>query len=177
MTQPKYAPIPIEDEVRPAHRLGPAVPWRPDRPAELVATQPGRPHPQAVPRPGRGAPGPDQGYALRLAQRFADRLVLGPGERADDVVAGAVAVAMRRAALFGRAPVAADLEVALGLFGFLEPVDPALQEARRAAFAGVGHDDWRRRALVNGLDEDRLRVAPGDVTGRRLTAGELLPAH
>lgn len=168
MTQPKFAPIPFEDEVRPAHKLGPALPWRPDRPAEVVTGRSGRgPHgPHGSPGRGQGAPGPDQGYALRLAARFAGRLELGPGEHADDVLAGAVAVAMRRAALFGRAPVAADLEVALALFRFLQPVDPAVQSARRAHFAGIGHDEWRRRELANGVAEAALRMDPAGAAGR-----------
>ena len=48
--------------------------------------------------------------------------------------------ALKRAALFGRAPVADDLEMAFGLFGFLdEPlVGPALEERRRL-FAEASH--------------------------------------
>lgn len=165
MTQPKYAPIPLEDEVRPAHKLGPAVPWRPDRPAEVVTSRPGR-DPHGSPGRGQGTPGPDQGYALRLAARFAGRLELGPGEHAEDVLAGAVAVAMRRAALFGRAPVAADLEVALALFRFLQPADAAVQAARRVRFAGIGHDEWRRRELANGVPEAALRLDPAGAAAR-----------
>jgi hypothetical protein len=168
MTQPRFAPIPIEDEVRPQSRLGPAAPWRPLRPGELVATRLGDPHPQAVLRKGRGAPGPDQGYALRLAARFADRVVLGPGERVEDAMAGAVAVAMRRASLFGRAPVAGDLEVALTLLGCLEPAEGAAQAARRARLAGLGHDEWRRRELANSIPDDLLRATPAEAAGRRL---------
>lgn len=171
MTQPKYAPIPIEDEVRPSRRLGPALPWKPARPGELVKT---RLTHQAVPevrRAGRGAPGPDQGYALRLAERFAERLVLQPGEHPDDVLAGAVAVAMRRAAVFGRAPVATDLEVALHLFGFLAPASEAQVAARKACFAGVGHDEWRRRALANDIAEADLRRTAGDAAAHPLEPG------
>lgn len=172
MTQPKFAPIPIEDEVRPARRLGPAAPWRPSRPGELVTSRPDR-LAQAAPGRGRGAPGPDQGYALRLAERFADRLVLGPGERAEDVLAGAVALAMRRAALFGRAPVVADLEVALCLFGYLAPAEAAVQERRRAGFAGLGHDEWRRRELANAVPEAALRVGPKEAAAQRLDPATL----
>lgn len=167
MTQPKFAPIPIEDEVRPLHRLGPAAPWRPSRPGELVTSRPGR-APEAAPGRGRGSPGPDQGYALRLAERFAARLVLGPGERAEDVMAGAVALAMRRAALFGRAPVAVDLEVALALFDYLGPAEPAVQAVRRASFAGLGHDEWRRRELANGVAEASLRLNPEEAAAQRV---------
>ena len=57
-----------------------------------------------------GSQGPDQGFALRLARAFRSRLRLGPGEHVADVVVGCVGVALKRAALFGRAPVADDLE-------------------------------------------------------------------
>ena len=45
--------------------------------------------------------------------------MLEPGEHAEDVLAGAVAIALRRAAIFGRAPVTADIELALELFKYL----------------------------------------------------------
>lgn len=173
MTQPSYAPIPIEDETRPVSRLGPAAPWRADRPAELFRTSPARRSATESSPAGRGAPGPDQGYALRLAERFADRLVLEAGERADDVLAAAVAVAMRRAALLGRAPVAPDLEVALGLFGYLAPAAPELVAARRRLVAGVGHDEWRRRELANAIDEGRLRAPVAEAAARPLDPAEL----
>ena len=45
--------------------------------------------------------------------------MLEPGERADDVLAGAVAIGLRRAAIFGRVPIGADIELALRLFKYL----------------------------------------------------------
>ena len=174
MTQPTFAPIPAEDEVRPGYRPGPARPWVPSRPGELVLAGPGAEASAGGARlAGRGVPGPDQGYALRLAERIEGRLVLVSGERTDDVLAGAVALALRRAALFGRAPVVADLEVALGLFGFLAPAPAGLVEARRAVFGGLGHDEWRRRALANGVDEAALRRRPSDVATHPLGDDQL----
>src|SRR5277367_4148670 len=117
MTQPKFTPILIEDEVRPAAKLEVPRPWSPHRPSEF---RPGR-------RPAGGAsgvPGPDQGYALGLAARLAPRVVLGAGERIEDALAAATAIGLRRAASFGRAPVTADLEFSLGALGYLGPVDP-----------------------------------------------------
>ena len=115
----------------PRRRLGA---WRAGRPGEVV-DQGGQPWGTRL-----GSQGPDQGFALRLARAFRPRLRLGPGEQVADVVVGCVGVALKRAALFGRAPVADDLEVAFGLFGFLdEPlVGPALAERRRL-FAEVSH--------------------------------------
>lgn len=174
MTQPTFSPIPVEDEVRPGYHLGPAFPWVADRPGELILGRREAPAPAEGPRAaGRGVPGPDQGYALRLAERFEGRLVLEAGERAEDVLAGTVALAMRRAALFGRAPVATDLEIALGLFGFLAPAPAALVERRRALFGGLGHDEWRRRALANGVEDAALRRGAADAAAHPLGEDQL----
>jgi len=168
MTQPKFAPILEQHEVREVQRLGPAAPWSPHRAGEH------RPGPATGPtRPGAyGIPGPDQGYALLLAERFADRLELDPGEHGDDVLAGAVAIGLRRAALFGRAPVVTDIELALDLFGYLAteggPSAPRdLVDFRRARFAGAAHDYWRVRALADDVPEAALRVRPAEVVERR----------
>ncbi len=158
MTQPKYVPIPLEDNVRPGYHLPTARAWTPDhRPAEHV---PGR----RAPRAGAGAPGPDQGYALRLARRFADRLVLSEHEHEHDVLVGAVMLAMRRAALFGRAPVATDLEAVLGLFGFLDTAPAELVELRRRLFGGVSHDYWDQRAVAASVSDDTLKLPAAELT-------------
>lgn len=96
MTQPKFAPILEQHEVREVQRIAAPPPWIAHRPAET------RPLPQLRAQTGLGIPGPDQGYALTLAARFKDRLVLEPGEHAEDVLAGAVAIALRRASVFRR---------------------------------------------------------------------------
>ncbi len=155
MTQPKFAPIARESEVRPLARLAPPAPWRPHRPAET------RPGPAAHQRRG-GVPGPDQGYALRLARRFAERLVLAPGEHADDVLAGAVAIALKRAARYGRAPVGSDIECALELFGFLGGAPGELVAFRTPRFSGVHHDDWALRALTDLVPADALACSPAE---------------
>ena len=99
-------------------------PWFPDRPGELSGRQP---FGDAL-----GVPGPDQGYALKLASRYRGRLSLVEGEDEDDAIAGAVAVATKRAALFGRAPILHDVTVGLAVWGFLDPSPPApLVELRR----------------------------------------------
>lgn len=156
MTQPKFAPIPIEDEVRPSDHLPPCEPWRAERPADF--------RPGAWPGgAGTGVPGPDQGYVLRLAERFVEALVLVEGEHPDDVLAGAAVVALRRAALYGRAPVSADLELALGLFGFLGEAPADLVAERRKLFRGAAHDYWDQRVLAHRVPESALRLSPGAV--------------
>lgn len=153
MTQPRYAPIPEDGEVRPAYRLAPPQPWLPHRAAEL---RPGA----FRSRPGTGVPGPDQGYALLLARRLTPRLVLTPGEHAEDVVAGALAIALTRASLFGRAPVIVDLELAFSAFGYLSDATADLVAARREAFAGAAHDYLVQRRLARVIPDRMLRMSP-----------------
>jgi hypothetical protein len=91
--------------------------------------------------------------------------VLEPGERVEDVLAGAVAIALRRAAIFGRAPIAADIELALGLFKYIigdEGTWPSgdLVALRRERFEKAAHDYWRRRALVDAIPEASFRLNP-----------------
>lgn len=126
-----------------------------DRPGEVVGGG-------APAGPGLGCQGPDQGYALKLAQRFAGRLVLADGERPDDVLAGCCAVALRRASLFGRAPVVHDLRLALELFGFLSDADAALMAWRRDRFAGAsGHHGYHvKLRLAEVVPTDTLRLTP-----------------
>ncbi len=159
MAAPDY--VPTETAVAHRHYVSPPrrpQPWLADRPGELTGGQPAG--------PGMGVPGPDQGYALRLARRFEAELLLTPGEDAADAVAGCVAVALRRAALFGRAPVAADLEVAFRLFGFLPPApDESLVAGRKELFVGIGnpHHYGELRHLVSLVSEAVLRMAPGEI--------------
>jgi len=75
-----------------------------------------------------------------LARVFLARLQLGAGEHVADVVAGCVGVALKRAALFGRAPMAGDLELAFSIFGFLdEPPTGDRLDDRRRLFAEASH--------------------------------------
>lgn len=103
--------------------------WRADRPGDLSGAQPSGPQ--------LGSPGPDQGYAYRLVRHIEGLLHLGDVAR-DDAVAGCVAVAMKRAAHFGRAPVVHDLKAAFTVFGFMDPEPPAeLVAMREELFAEV----------------------------------------
>jgi hypothetical protein len=165
MTQPKFTPILIEDEVRPAAKLEVPRPWSPHRPSEF--------------RPGRrqvggasGTPGPDQGYALGLAARLAPRVVLGDGERIEDALAAALAIGLRRAASFGRAPVSADIEFALGALGFLGSVDPETALRRKKLISGLSHDYFRQRRLADLCDESALRGPVGSKGAFLLVAAE-----
>ena len=67
VTQPSFVPIVEADQVRPAYQLQVPSIWTQSRPSELR----GASQPSGV---QLGSPGPDQGFALKLARRFADRL-------------------------------------------------------------------------------------------------------
>lgn len=161
MAAPEYVPPSFADKPRESLPLPPNGRWTATRPGDLQRGQP------SGARLGR--PGPDQGYALLLAQRFDDRLHLAEGEHNEDVVAGSVAVAMRRASLFGRAPVVHDLDLAFGLFGFLDDtaqVPAELLEWRRKAFRGAGHDYWEQREIVDAIPDATLHMTPAEARRR-----------
>jgi len=136
--------------------------WRADRPGETI----GAAHPTG---PALGNQGPDQGYVLKLADGFRDRLVLRPGEHADDALIGACAVALRRASLYGRGPMAEDVEVALTVFGYLAEAFDDLVELRRDLFDEVHHTTvhyFAARQIADMVPESTLRrplsaVQPG----------------
>jgi hypothetical protein len=116
------------------------------------------------------------GYALTLVPLFDTRLALKTGEHREDVVVGCVSVAMQRAALFGRAPVVYDLELAFTLFGFLGEAQADLAGWRAGVFAGVAHDYHRRRALADRVPPETLRMSPADVRTRLSSWRELIRA-
>jgi hypothetical protein len=105
-----------------------------------------------------GTPGPDQGYSLKLAKMFEDRLHLGKLDFGD-VMSGCVAVANKRSGLYGRAPVVHDLTVAFTIWGFLdESPDPELLHLRESLFAQVAsaHHYPERREIVDLVPAEAL---------------------
>ncbi len=158
MASPDFVPVNPSDRVRtyasPPRRNNP---WVANRPGDVVGSQPVGPR--------LGTAGPDQGYAFTLVELFENRLFLGDVDH-DDAVAGCVAVAMKRSALFGRAPVVHDLTVAFTVFGFLDPdPDPDLVLLRESLFAEVksSHHYSERRQLVDLVPEESLRLAHSKV--------------
>jgi hypothetical protein len=159
MAQPDYVPVTPSDRVRQTERIPPPRRWVPSRPGELPGLQ--QPRGESF-----GSPGPDQGYALVLARRLADRVRLQEGERKGDVLSGAVAVALKRASLFGRAPVVYDLEHAYGLFGYLDDAPPELVAFRRRLFESAEHDYWEQREIADLVPDETLRLSHTDVRSR-----------
>lgn len=118
-----------------------------------------------------GSQGPDQGYAFKLASHFDDKLHLGKLSR-DDVIAGCVAIAMKRAALFGRGPVVSDLNAAFSVYGFLHSDPPVeLVELREQLFAQIAshHHYQERRAVVDIVSAQTLRQAPDAIVNAART--------
>ncbi len=149
MTQPTFVPIVEADQVRPARHLHIPASWMATRPAELSV-------PAVHRRAAMGTPGPDSGFALRLAKRFEHDLQLREGEVEHDVLVGVALVAAKRAALLGRAPCVYDVRVALDLWGFLGNPPPDLLASRRVAFSSVAHAYVAQRALVDSVTDESL---------------------
>jgi hypothetical protein len=159
MAAPEHVPVDRNRPVR-AYESPPRrpEPWKPDRPAEVVG--------QGQPRGDRlGHQGPDQGYALRLARAFEGKLELTVGEHERDALAGAVAIALKRASLFGRAPVVHDLTVALTVWGFLRDAPEELVAARKELFEEVWHPHHyaELRRIVDLVPEQTLRMSLAEV--------------
>jgi hypothetical protein len=156
---PEYVPVSLNELPRLKEPIPAPGHWKADRPADLKAN--GQPH-----GPKFGSPGPDQGYALTLARRFDDRLVLAEGEDKDDVVAGCLGVATKRSSVFGRAPVIYDLELAFTLWGFLAPPPEYLAEFRRPLFESARHHYWEQRQISDLVPESTIRMTPAQVRDR-----------
>ncbi len=160
MAAPKFTPVDPTDAPRyyesPDH-----VPasWTPDRPGEIAGFQP---HGDRL-----GAPGPDQGFAIKIANSMRPQLCLQPGENDDDVVRGCLGVALRRASMFSRAPVVHDLTIAVTVWGFLTDAPPSeLVEVRKPLFEGlrhVGHHYAESRVVADQVPVETLRKTPAEV--------------
>jgi hypothetical protein len=166
MAAPEFVPLKPND--RPRTYASP-----PRRDDEWVAARPGEVVNEGQPDvdAGRmGAPGPDQGYVLKLVPLLRDQLQLAEREVLADAEAGGVAVALKRASLFGRAPVIHDLRVAYMVWGLLDATAaPELVEERRRRFEGIRlttHHYPELRAVADAVPESTLRLSPAEVAER-----------
>lgn len=167
MAQPEFVPVPEIDDVRAGDRLPPAERWKADRPGDVIDGNPSTGE-------GFGNQGPDQGYALFLAKRFYDKLELVDGEHRADVVAGCMAVATKRASIFGRGPVIYDWEVAFSVWGYLGGAPTVVMQARKELFAEAAHHYWKRRAIADAVPESTLRLSPAVLKTQMASGAELL---
>jgi hypothetical protein len=160
MAAPKYAPT--GGHPSKYYSSPDVVPdaWDPERPGAVEGLQP---------RGERlGAQGPDQGYALTIANKLAPRLQLSGDERLDDAIRGCVGIALRRASMYSRAPVVHDLHIAFTIWGFYDENAPDdLVERRVELFEGVGnvnHHYAEGRILADMVPESTLRLTPDQAT-------------
>ncbi len=156
MAQPDFVHLDPDDKVRSSDPMPGPDRWMATRPGELEGLRP--PSGRAF-----GSAGPDQGFGLKLAKRFTDRLQLQPGEHAEDAIAGCLGVALRRASRLGRAPVIYDFEFAFTLFGFLGDAPAELIEFRRPYFDSASHDYWDQRDIADLVADETLALSPADV--------------
>jgi hypothetical protein len=130
--------------------------WSPDRPGVVEGLQPSGTR--------LGTQGPDQGFALTIANRLASKVYLQGLERLDDAIRGCVNIALRRASLFSRAPVVHDVTLAFTIWGFFDEHPPNDLVARRPQlFEGVGnvnHHYAEGRLIADLVPEATLRMSP-----------------
>ena len=138
-------------------------PWTADRPGEFMYRS-GQPGPDAG---GMGVPGPDQGYVLKLLPLFRNDIRLAEGEQLRDAEAVGVAVALKRAGIFGRAPISHDLRVAYTVWGLLDSQAPkelvALRTERIEGMHLRAHHYPQLRAVVDMVPAATLRLSPAEV--------------
>jgi hypothetical protein len=162
-TDPFVAPD-LDDRPRQQQNLPPglgyppASSWRADRPGDLAGVS-------GADRAGtlRGRPGPNVGYAYTLAERAHDRFQLAPHEDLHDAVSVAAEIAMKRASAFGRAPVMADIEVALALLGYDGTGGDTFGAWRARAVHDAAHHYPIRRAIVDSVPDAVLAKKPSDL--------------
>lgn len=157
MAAPQFIPVSPTERIK-AYESNDHVPktWQPDRPGELDGRQPAG--------AGLGSQGPDQGYGIKLANRFRDKLQLSKGESIEDALQGGSIVGLRRASLYGRAPVIHDFTMAFTMWGLLDANTPAdLVETRRKAFEGIAHITAHYsegRAVVDPIPDSTFLQTP-----------------
>lgn len=163
--------IKIDAEDQPQVGLQPAAPsrWKADRPGDLTT-------PQQVPWGGPfGTPGPDTGYALKLAAG-AD-FDLESGEDRGNVEKAIVLVMAARASRFGRAPTSEDLSIAMLILGLAGPeqvpdvTKVKLTRDRRYWAPRAAASSGSARSLVSLIPPEMLEASLEDVR-HRLALGE-----
>lgn len=173
MATPRFAPVPTVEPVR-YYESPEFVPenWQPGRPGEIEGRQPAGER--------LGYQGPDQGYVITLAHRARQRVKATAGESLEDILRGCSLIALRRASLYGRAPVVHDINVALTMWGYLsDSPPPDLVTVRKELFLGVGnvHHYKEGRALADMVPESTLRMTPEQVASRFMSEWRVLTGY
>ena len=145
MGQEPKIEIPLDDLPRATSGPAPARPWKATRPGDLHA-------PADVPWGGAfGTPGPDTGYALKLASEAS--FELEAGESRPNVQSVLLLIMSGRASWFGKAPSSEDLAWSLMVLGLdrqeeiPQAVMARLAESRQYWAPRVGHSNAAARRL------------------------------
>ena len=167
MAAPEFVPLKPLADVR-VYESPPRRPdqWLADRPGDLEGRQP---HGDQL-----GVQGPDQGYALKLADDVFRPLLKTGSVRVDDAIAGCLGIALKRASLFGRAPTAHDLRAAFAMWGFLgDDPEPELVALREQWFAEVAHPHHyaEARRIADAVPDDVLRRSHTDIESEYARGG------
>jgi hypothetical protein len=150
------------DLPRPEAGPNPERRWTPDRPGDVSGA--------GVPWGGAfGTPGPDAGYAIKLAA--GRELLLDENEHRADANLAVAAVAAARASLASRGPTKVDIDAAVVILGYDTESDFAA--IRAATIAGAAHHPQRIRRLVAGIPMDVIEDTADDLR-RRAESGESL---
>ncbi len=149
---PRLGDLPRERQnLSPGVDYPPASAWEANRAGDLPTGQPDGPL--------YGKPGPNVGFATKLAHGRSDRMHLRDHEALEDALPVVSELGMRRAASFGRAPTVHDIDWAIRLMGYDRPVGDDF-DWRLPAVEGA-HEEWpRRREIVNVVPDELLRLAP-----------------
>jgi hypothetical protein len=139
------------DLPRAALEPAPARPWKLSSKPGVIAA------PSDVPTgKGYGTPGPDTGWALTIIRRL-------EGAMDPDLESILAALMGARAALFGRAPVPADLEAAKVLSGMGPGLPSELTERLGRWLDAVPHERSKGRTAVADVSSELLRKAPDEL--------------
>ncbi|MGI9648593.1 MAG: hypothetical protein ACR2OI_08760 [Acidimicrobiia bacterium] len=170
MGQEPKIDITAADAPRPQAGPAPARRWKAARPGDLHS-------PDDVPWGGGfGTPGPDTGYALKLAAGA--EYELEEGESRHNVDATLAVVMSMRASSTGKAPSADDLSFALLLLGLdareevPDSVTSRLVAARKQWAPRAAHSNLAARQMSGLLPPELLALSPADLR-HRLALGEV----
>lgn len=100
-----------------------------------------------------GNSGPNVGYALKLTAREIKNFYLVSSEHEHDVEILLAEIAMRRASQVGRAPIVSDVHFAMHLLGYDQEPTQGEEKWRPQLVNGCGHDEHRRRIIVNSIPQ------------------------
>ena len=120
-----------------------------------------------------GSPGPDQGYVVHLTDTIAGTLTLGHHEHEVDAMAAIQAVALKRASLYGRAPVIHDVQAAVVALGFDKPAPTGDAGERRSALLEECHHPHfylRLRSIADLVPAEALERPVNDIKSAGVVA-------